>query len=409
MQQEVLLQFTVIRGIDLPKTELTSKIDAYIKVKCASFSAKTSTREDDNNPKWDQSFYFTSAIGPNRCPYGTVTLELWDSNTFKDSHIGTATMNFSQLQPAQLKYLELPLQWTKDKYGQQGKQSRLAVAVPGWVATFGTLMQPLSQVPGALFNTAERRAYVPVPHPTLPPGVVYLACEYETDSVDFKVYICAPNTPLYVDLAMMGRQHTKVRRRVYSQGKPIMPGLTAYEEVKLDDVPLSTDFSQLLVLCFDKQLLWTGNAGNVVSAHGWKGALNFESACRSLHNVEIDHHEREIYMRVFDNVPGGPSFSEPEALLLVDYDKDDVDIKLALLDNPASLDKAWDLTIHSGQMVKKTSEIFVPPKMKLGGKFQLARIYELDDVAYGTAFSGEFQSAVTTLRLPFALDTSALL
>ena len=42
--QEVLLQFTVIRGIDLPKTELTSKIDAYVKVKCASFSAKTDTR-----------------------------------------------------------------------------------------------------------------------------------------------------------------------------------------------------------------------------------------------------------------------------------------------------------------------------------------------------------------------------
>ena len=66
------------------------------------------------------------------------------------------------------------------------------------------------------------------------------------------------------------------------------------------------------------------------------------------------------------------------------------DIKLALLDNPASLDKAWDLTIHSGQMVKKTSEIFVPPKTKLGGKFHLARIYELDDVAYGTSFAGQW-------------------
>eukprot|EP00878_Enallax_costatus_P036733 GHUV01041279.1.p1 GENE.GHUV01041279.1~~GHUV01041279.1.p1 ORF type:complete len:136 (-),score=27.00 GHUV01041279.1:555-962(-) len=82
--------------------------------------------------------------------------------------------------------------------------------------------------------------------------------------------------------------------------------------------------SNTCVTMLHRRLLWTGNAGNVVSAHGWKGALNFESACRSLHNVEIDHHEREIYMRVFDNVPGGPSFSEPEALLLVDYDKDDV-------------------------------------------------------------------------------------
>lgn len=45
----------------------------------------------------------------------------------------------------------------------------------------------------------------------------------------------------------------QVRRRVYSSGKVVMTGLTVYEEVKLDDVPLSTDLRQLLVLCFDKQ------------------------------------------------------------------------------------------------------------------------------------------------------------
>ena len=67
---------------------------------------------------------------------------------------------------------------------------------------------------------------------------------------------------------------------MYRDGKAIMPGLTAYEEVKLDDVPLGTDLRQLLVLCFDKQLLWTGNSDRVVSAHGWRGALGFADACR---------------------------------------------------------------------------------------------------------------------------------
>jgi hypothetical protein len=35
------------------------------------------------------------------------------------------------------------------------------------------------------------------------------------------------------------------------------------------------------------------------------------------------------------------------------------DIKLAVLDCPAGLDKAWDLTLASGQQVKKTSEVGV--------------------------------------------------
>lgn len=44
MQSELLLQFSVLRGLQLPKTELTSKIDAYVKVKAGAFSAKTKTK-----------------------------------------------------------------------------------------------------------------------------------------------------------------------------------------------------------------------------------------------------------------------------------------------------------------------------------------------------------------------------
>lgn len=44
MQPEVLLQLNVIRGLDLPKTELTSKIDAYVKVKAGTFAARTKAK-----------------------------------------------------------------------------------------------------------------------------------------------------------------------------------------------------------------------------------------------------------------------------------------------------------------------------------------------------------------------------
>jgi hypothetical protein len=58
----------------------------------------------------------------------------------------------------------------------------------------------------------------------------------------------------------------QVRRRVYRDGMKVMPGLIAFEEIKLDDVPLGTDLRQLLVLAFDKMLLWTLNADQVRSA-----------------------------------------------------------------------------------------------------------------------------------------------
>ena len=40
-----------------------------------------------------------------------------------------------------------------------------------------------------------------------------------------------------------------------------------------------------------------------------------------------------------------------ETMLLVDYDEDDVDIKLAVLANPATANKGYDLTIRCGKRV----------------------------------------------------------
>ncbi len=51
------------------------------------------------------------------------------------------------------------------------------------------------------------------------------------------------------------------------------------------------------------------NADKITSGHGWRGALNFERAARTLTAVDIDHHEKEIYMAVEQGYP--------ETLLLV--------------------------------------------------------------------------------------------
>lgn len=51
-------------------------------------------------------------------------------------------------------------------------------------------------------------------------------------------------------------------------------------QVKMDDLPISTDWRQLCVVVFDKVLLWSGNSDMVVATHGWRGAMNYDTACR---------------------------------------------------------------------------------------------------------------------------------
>lgn len=66
-------------------------------------------------------------------------------------------------------------------------------------------------------------------------------------------------------------------------------------------------------------------------------------------------------------------------MLLVDYDRDDADIKLAVLATPTTADKGYDITIR-GHSYNKMSELYVPPRMKLQGRLPVCRLFELDDL-----------------------------
>jgi hypothetical protein len=104
-------------------------------------------------------------------------------------------------------------------------------------------------------------------------------------------------------------------------------------------------------------------------------------------------------------MPSTLSSSLP-AVPQVDYDDDDVDIKLAVLDLPVNANRGFDLTIK-GQNIKKTSEIFTPAKRVLGGKYAVSRLYELDDVPYGTGF-GDMSIQKYDLQRPLTVSVNSV-
>jgi hypothetical protein len=66
----------------------------------------------------------------------------------QDSHIATAVLDLSQLNPAAMSYLELPLTFEKAKHAAAGGQARLVVRVKGWISSFGTLLTDTQHIPG---------------------------------------------------------------------------------------------------------------------------------------------------------------------------------------------------------------------------------------------------------------------
>lgn len=76
--------------------------------------------------------------------------------------------------------------------------------------------------------------------------------------------------------------------------------------------------------------------------------------------------------------------SNREAMLLVDWDQNEVDIKVGVLALPTTGTKAFDLTIKNKD-VKKKSDLYTQPRVKCEGRYSFNRILQLDDVPFGTA------------------------
>lgn len=380
---DFIVKFAIYGARRLPKTDRLSLIDPYLVLTITELNGpdkevkyKTKVIDNNDNPDWNEAFLFISKKGENKRFHGDIRIDVYDENPLKDSYVGFASLNLLDIPPEKATKVELPLILTKEKYVKQNLDSKIIIGIQGTVLTYASLRQVCATIPRAVFEDQKHHVYVPIQEFG---GHLYVAVEYEYKgtlpvALDVKLYTTVPNAPLFVDMAVVGRECTKLKRRSYPAGQLLIPGIVVYEEIKLDDISISTNFDQLLVFCFEKTVLGKVNLGNIAKEHGWKGKLGYNEAKQVLKDIVVDDKEQEVYMAVD---------AERDCMLVVDYDKEDVDIKLGVLALPSTADKAYDL-IADGACTRH-SRVYLPPISKLNLSF--TRFFELDDVAYGSSLS----------------------
>ncbi|KAJ3280857.1 hypothetical protein HK104_000358 [Borealophlyctis nickersoniae] len=369
--ERVRICISVIRASNLPKVDKLSLIDAYVKVELPSCPVqRTKTIDDCSAPVWNAKLFFeVDASALYSCT--PVQFDLFDENVMKDRYVANVSVILNPQLFADPSNRQLPLNFAKDKY-RGAEPSYLEVSFSANY-TFDSVVRRLQHISGFQVNAMDKKLYVPFPTGWAP---LVLGIEFEGNGVDVKVYQIAPATNIHLDMALTTAHKTKIRRRSCTTPTPIKStSLSYYEEIKLDDVPASADFSQLVIWQFKKEVVETLSLDSVVREHGWKGAMSFTTASKALRGVQIEQAEEAIYMPL----------AQGNCFLVVDFDESDVDMKCLVLDTPANANTAYDLAIR-GPYNKKTSDVYVPSKPVLGGKYRATRRTELDDVPYGTSF-----------------------
>eukprot|EP00798_Chlamydomonas_sp_ICE-L_P022108 gene22108-29167_t len=267
----ITLQLGVVRGMELPKADVLSEIDPYIKcygpfseAEAGGLAPRTGPCMstvyfgDEPNPEWYESFFFKVEVNEDGFMVGVIRLELWDKENLSDEFCGISLLDLSHW-PADLPrggsygtLLTLPVDYAGPKkkvymkqnrnsrlvvrlvgskkkvYMKQNRNSRQVVRLVGAIKASDELVHQLGPTAASFGTDDEQHLYKPIEH-------------------DIRMYA--------------------------GSGRELMPGVLCYEEVVLRGLPLHVDYADLIISVQDRK------AKNYVKVEGLLVFTKFPIPC----------------------------------------------------------------------------------------------------------------------------------
>jgi hypothetical protein len=363
---DLLIAARIHRAYDVPRTDLIGHSDPYMKLSFQGQSVRTHTVNNTATPEWDQTLLITVPYD-DAAPSGSLRVELWDEDTFKDELVATTQIPLTDILKHHRQGIELELDLAPGVTSAPAGKPKVLVTL-GYILSYKGLKKRLSRTHhGVQSDDVKQRLYVPLSD--LGPDV-FAAVEYEGKEIDIKLLITRPQHSHHFELFFQGRPECKVKRKQHERPQAEGP-LLVYEEIKVDDLSVMADLRQLFIQWGARRHIDRTTLDTITTRYGWKGRLNFAEAARTLQGVKVDHSTESIFM------------PDDGWTLVVDFDADGVDMKALVHDLPSNRGVAFDMG-YKGPVVKKNADLYQPPRMLAGQA--MSRRVELDDVPYGALF-----------------------
>ena len=99
MSQKITITAKILNAARLPRMDLVSMIDPYVKVICGDQSARTTVKSDDPAPSWRE----TLTLEVEAAQDAVCRVEVWDKDTFKDDFVGHLEFSVAAMQANPIK------------------------------------------------------------------------------------------------------------------------------------------------------------------------------------------------------------------------------------------------------------------------------------------------------------------
>ncbi|PNW71273.1 hypothetical protein CHLRE_16g690750v5 [Chlamydomonas reinhardtii] len=342
MSREVVVQFRVVSGTQLPKTDFLSTIDPYVRVYFDGHDlGETKHLQKQQEPVWEEDFFFETKQDEDGRLSGIVRLELFDDNRAQqDEYVGAVEVDLAEVPPEvaaptsarRIQYLDYAISYRHDKRGEkfakQGRDSRLVVGFMGCMSAWSSLAEQLEgceEEVGLLADEDSKQLYVPLPDTGERAGL-WGGVHYDLPrAVRFKL-VCTSkdHAAMHLDFRVSKARCVRVARRTYhSRRVKLCAGLKVFAEATLSDLPLCTDLSKLSLVVTSRRAVASSNVAEALDRAGFGGpgslaASSFARAAREMgpegaNSAAVDEEGSSVY------VPLGKA--PHSALLQVDFSR----------------------------------------------------------------------------------------
>jgi len=288
-QHTLIVSALIERAHRIPKTDLVGHSDPYIRMSFGGKHDDTDVASKGAEPIWYDRVTLRLKDHPGTLQ-GPIRFELWDKDTIGgDDAVAHATLDVADVcgPGKQTHRLTMTLHDKVKSHPDGPPELELQV---GAILGFGALKHKLAGTPGVVASDDDE-LYIPLPQ--IGDGVT-LHVEVEGKELELELLEATPIEGHLLVLGHRSGQGFKVKRRRYPVAQ--LRGTTSIlAEQELDDVPVYTDFNDVVIQKVSETPTWQATMDTVVVPTGWTGALTFEQAKESLQGIIFDDKKRRAF------------------------------------------------------------------------------------------------------------------
>ena len=226
---EVLILVHLQSATDIPKADLLTQSDPYVKLVCQGRKTKSSTRDNDANPVWNQVLVLPAEVDLER-PFGAFEVQIWDKDLKSDELIARTELAIADL--LEHKTIEGPFSLATAPGLKSKTAPQLHAKISFQLGYDALKAKAIERSQELIADDKKKRLTFPAP---LTNNIGILEIEWEKRGIELKLLLDEKQAEQHCEILSLSKENLVTYRKKFSPPKTLVNQVIA-EEIEAEGI-----------------------------------------------------------------------------------------------------------------------------------------------------------------------------